>query len=306
MAEYSPALRWMDRWLLDPLEGATVYVLFALLKALSIDAASAFGGWVARAIGPRLGVSKRARQNLARAFPEKSPAEIGALVREVWDNLGRTAAEYPHLAGLRIYPRDGREPDGRVEVRGAEHVDRALATGKPLIFFAAHQANWEMSAMAALQYGVPLNLVYRPANNPWVDRQFHAPRRDRSASLIPKGADGARQTVTLLRQGRHLGMLLDQKMNDGIPVPFFGRPAMTAAAPAQLALKFDCPLLPIQVERLGGVRFRVTVHPPLDIARSGDRHADILAIMTRINALFEDWIRQRPGQWLWLHNRWPD
>jgi KDO2-lipid IV(A) lauroyltransferase len=110
----------------------------------------------------------------------------------------------------------------------------------------------------------------------------------------------------MLRRGAHLTMLADQKMNDGIPVPFFGRPAMTAPALAALALRFDCDLLPARVERLSGARFRLTVFPPLPLPRSGDHHADVATLMTRVNQTLERWVRDRPEQWFWLHRRWPD
>ena len=101
-------------------------------------------------------------------------------------------------------------------------------------------------------------------------------------------------------------MLVDQKMNDGIAVPFFGRDAMTAPALAQFALKYDCPVVPVRVELLGGAYFRMTFYPALEIVPTDDRHADILRIMTEVNAIMESWIRDRPAQWLWLHRRWPN
>ena len=130
-------------------------------------------------------------------------------------------------------------------------------------------------------------------------------RGDRG-ELIPKGAIAARRAIAALRRGTNLGLLADQKMNDGIPVPFFGRLAMTAPALAILALRFDCDVLPLRVERLNGARFRVTVFPPLPLPRSGEPRADAAALMARVNAILEEWIRDRPEQWLWVHRRWPD
>jgi Kdo2-lipid IVA lauroyltransferase/acyltransferase len=100
--------------------------------------------------------------------------------------------------------------------------------------------------------------------------------------------------------------LADQKLNDGIAVPFFGRPAMTAPALALLALHFDCAVLPARVERLGGAHFRLTLYPLLDLPHSGDRDADAAALMRTVNATLEGWIRERPEQWFWVHSRWPD
>jgi Kdo2-lipid IVA lauroyltransferase/acyltransferase len=110
----------------------------------------------------------------------------------------------------------------------------------------------------------------------------------------------------VLRRGEHLTMLADQKMNDGVPVPFFGRIAMTSSALASLALRFDCDVLPACVERLGGARFRLTVFPRLPLRRSGDHRADVAALMAEVNRRLEAWIRDRPEEWFWVHRRWPD
>ncbi len=300
MAERSARRLWLTRKIVQPLEGAVARALFALLRSVPIDRASAVGGWLARTIGPRIGISRRARRNLERAFPDRTRAEIDAIIVDMWDNLGRVAAELPHVSRL-----DPFANDGRFELCGFARVDTAKALGKPMIFFAGHLANWEIPAMVGRRYGVPAHLIYRPANNPWID-ELYREGREFAHVLIAKGAVGARLAIEALKNGQPLGLLIDQKMNDGIAVPFFGRDAMTAPALGSLALRFDCTVLPVQVERLGGARFRVTIHPPLELARSGDRQQDIYETMRRANALLEDWIRQRPGQWLWLHRRWPD
>jgi KDO2-lipid IV(A) lauroyltransferase len=218
----------------------------------------------------------------------------------MWDNLGRVAAEYPHLRGIRVF-----EPGGRVETHGFEHMDRAVASGRRMIIFSGHIANWEIGMLAAVQYGITVAQIYRAANNPLVDRMITRFRGD-AGELIPKGAVAARRAIATLRSGAHLTMLADQKLNDGIPVPFFGRPAMTTSALASLALRFDCDVLPARVERLRGAHFRLTVFPALPLPRSGNPHADVAALMAQVNAILESWIRDRPGEWFWVHRRWPD
>ena len=275
-------------------------LLFGGFGLLPLDRASALGGALARAIGPRLGLTKRARLNLRRALPELDAAATDAIVRGMWDNLGRVAAEYPHLRKIKVFA-----GDGRVETRGLEHLDRALAAGRRVILFSGHLANWEIAALAGGQYGLDIAQIYRAANNPLVDRMI-ARLRGGGGALIPKGSRAARGAIAALRAGGHLSLLVDQKMNDGIAVPFFGRPAMTAPALAQLALRFGCDVLPVRVERLAGARFRLTVHPPLPLPRSGDPQADVRALMAAVNATLEAWIRERPEQWFWVHRRWPD
>lgn len=283
------------------LEALAVSLALALFRALSIDRASQVGAWLGRTIGPRLGITRIAERNLRRAFPERTPLEVAAIVRGMWDNLGRVAAEYSHLGEIDVYA-----ADGRVEVFGAENVERLRDDGAGGIFFAAHLGNWEIASLGATQNGVPLTHIYRAANNPHVDALLRRIRAPIGGTHHPKGAEGAKKLIAALRRGEHLGMLVDQKLNDGIAVPFFGRDAMTAPALAQLALKFRCPVVPARVERLDGARFRLTVYSPMTLPDTGDRHADVAETMRRVNALFEDWIRARPEQWLWLHRRWPE
>jgi len=277
---------------------ASVFV--ALLRCLPLDAASALGGFLARLIGPRLRVSDLARRNLRAAFPDLPEPRIDGLVCGIWDNLGRVAAEYPHLRHIRVF-----DPAGRVETRGIEHLDRALAGGRRVILFGGHLGNWEIAALAAAQYGLDIAQIYRAPNNPLIDR-IVARLRGGSSELIPKGTIASRRAVAALRRGGHVSLLADQKLNEGIAVPFFGRPAMTAPALALLAVRFDCTVLPARVERLRGARFRLTLYPPLDVPRTGGRDADIMAMMTAVNATLEAWIRERPEQWFWVHSRWPD
>ena len=294
----SAALR---RIVLHPLEAAAAATAYTVFAVLPLDAASALGGWLARVIGPHLGLSRRAVANLVRAFPEKSPGEIKAIVRGMWENLGRVAAEYPHLDEIDVYG-----DDGRVVVLGVENVDRLRDDGRPGIFFSAHLGNWEILALGATQRGVPLDRVYRAANNRLVEWLYRRGRAVVEGALIPKGPAGARLLLRSLKDGKHLAMLVDQKMNDGIAAPFFGRDAMTAPALAELALRFDCPVVPARVERLEGAHFRFTAYPPMDLGGGGERHADVAAATAKVNALIEGWVRERPEQWLWLHNRWPD
>jgi KDO2-lipid IV(A) lauroyltransferase len=294
-AKTDPPPRWNHR----PEAWGASFV-FGLFGALPIEFASALGGALARAVGPRLGVSKRARRNLQAALPELGPDAIEAIIRGMWDNLGRVAAEFPHVRKLAIF-----SPGTRVETRGFEHIARAMHEGRRMILVAAHLANWEIAAIAGRQFGIDATHIYRAANNPLVDRLI-ARLRGSEGEYIPKGAIGSRQAVAALRRGGSLGLLVDQKQNEGIAVPFFGRAAMTTPAPAALALHFDCDVLMARVERLSGAQFRLTIHPPLPLPDSGDRDADTRALLATINRIIEGWIRERPEQWFWLHRRWPD
>jgi KDO2-lipid IV(A) lauroyltransferase len=243
-----------------------------------------------------MGITRVARRNLGHAFPNATEAEKQKIITDMWDNLGRVIAEYPHLRRLW----------DRVEVVGEEHIRQAATAGTATIFFGAHIGNWEINALSARHYGIPIELVYRKPNNPYVDRLLRHARAADAVSYIPKGIDGARGVLSALKKNRTVGMLLDQKMNEGVPVPFFGRDAMTAPAIAQFALKMGCPLYSSFVERLPGARFRMTIYPPMKVSATGDKDADIRRVLVDINTRIEGWVRAQPGQWLWIHRRWPD
>ena len=282
-------------------EGLFARLAFAFCRILPLDAASAFGGFLARSVGPALGISRRARLNLRRALPDLSDADISRIVRGMWDNLGRVVAEYPHLGEFKLYV-----PGGRVTVEGIPEIVGARGPKTRFIFFSAHFGNWEIATLAATQAGLDVIEIYRAANNPFVDDLINEARSVVGGELVPKGSVAARRAISALAEGKHICMLVDQKMNDGIAVPFFGRDAMTAPALARLALRYDCVVLPCRVERVRGATFRFIADPPIPLPHTGDIQADTVQLMTAVNATVERWVRQQPEQWFWLHRRWPD
>jgi KDO2-lipid IV(A) lauroyltransferase len=282
-------------------EALPFYLFMGIFKLLGIDAASALGGFIGRHIFYRVKpVADRARENLKAAYPEMPRAEMESIIREMFDNLGRTVAEYPHLDRLKVAG-----PNPRLEITGKEHAEAAIAAGKGLMFISGHFANWEAMPVTATELGYEGALVYRPPNNPYVDRYISRMRASAGPKIqISKGAQGTRKIFTTLRRGQAILMLVDQKTDQGVAAPFFGRDAMTTPAPAALALKLGAALLPTSNERLNGARFRMNIRPPIEFRPSGDHDADIAALTAKINAAVEECVRARPSQWLWIHRRW--
>jgi len=306
------------------LEGAVAHAFVVLVRLLPVRAASALGGWLGRTIGPRVGVSRRAAANLAMIFPEKSEPERRAIVRGMWNNLGRTGFEYPHLRelweedlfdtiaaqgfGKMMKAAERGEPitihGQRIEIVGIDNAIRLYFEPGPHIVFSGHLGNWEILPLFANMLGMDLDVIFRRPNNPYVDRLLIGMRGDHGG-LVPKGVLGAVLSRTTLERGGVLGLLADQRHNQGVAVPLFGRPAMTAPMVAKLALQYRCPVHGAWVRRLDGLKFRVTVEPALDIPDTGDHDADVAAILAQVNATYERWIRESPEQWMWVHRRWP-
>jgi Kdo2-lipid IVA lauroyltransferase/acyltransferase len=267
-----------------------VHALMFVFANLPVDMASNIGGFLGRHIIARVMNHRKAHRNLLIAFPNLDTASRQKIIYNMWCNLGRVFAEYPHLEQI------GRE---RVELIGGEYLADLAQNPRAAIFFSAHLANWEVSGATAHAHGVNLNLVYRAANNTRVDEilRFYRSLKGK-LETSPKSSRGMRQIVDTLKTAQPLGILIDQKYNQGIEASFFGKPAMTSPAFIQLAQKFSCPLYPTRVERLKGARFRITIHAPLDTSQN------LEAVITEAHHLLEDWITAQPAQWLWLHRRW--
>ncbi|MBI1329643.1 MAG: lauroyl acyltransferase [Alphaproteobacteria bacterium] len=284
------------------LESAVFFLFIGFFRIFGVDTASAIGGFIGREILYRLPLSRRARSNIALAFPDKSAEEVDAILRGMWDNLGRTAGEYGHLSAFRIAGKDAR-------ITGNfDRIEKVLAAqnGKGILIISGHFANWELMPFAAAQYGIEGGVVYRPVNNPTVDRwMVNARIVNGLKDQIAKGPQGTRRIFTLLRSGKAVLLLADQKTNEGLPVPFFGRDAMTTPAPATLALKLGATILPVRNERIGGAHFRLQVHDPIDFTPTGDQDEDVYRLTQKINDALEAMVRANPSQWLWLHRRWP-
>lgn len=310
--------------LLQAIEAAPIWAVLGVLKLMPRRAAAGLGAALARAIGPFLPMTRVARRNLALCFPEKSPAERAAILRAMWDNLGRLAGEFTHRRALwdptlrevaRRYGEDAiragaARSEGvtliadRIEISGADQFMRLLEEKRPALIFTAHMGNWEVMQWTAARMGLKYAVIYRRPNNPFIARIIEG-RRGGMVEFLPKGMQGAFGAARVMERGGRLGMLIDVKENKGVALPFFGRPAMTGTALATLALRFDALVFGVWTQRLGKDRFRITIERPLEIRRTGNHEADMRALMSAINARVEAWIRARPDQWLWLHRRWP-
>jgi len=285
-------LRYRLEWLI-------VRFTFWLFHLIGRKRASSFGSWLARKVGPRLKVHELARRNMKRALPELSEQQIDLHLVEMWDNLGRNAAEFPFMGEL-----DANSPD--VEIVGREIADKIKNDGKAAFFVTGHYGPWELSIVVARYLKGGANVVYRAANNPLVNDYFQAMRFSEDCKFIPKGREGARGILKAIKNNETVAILNDQKQNNGLAVPFFGRDAMTAHPLAELACKYDLPIYPLKPERLENGTMRVTIQEPIFPPSTGDRQADVMSLLTTVNRLYEDWIREKPGHWFWVHNRWPD
>ncbi len=278
------------------IEAILVHIVYGFFWLLPANTASNIGGWIGRKFGLKLAGSKIAYDNLSQAFPEMNEQEKQKIVLGMWDNLGRTIAEYPHL----------RKIAQAVEIVNKDMLEDIIKGDKAAMMVSGHFANWEiMPASAKQQCNLDMTLAYREPNNPWIEKLLQYARKSGANDYIFKSRKSIIKMTSVIKNGGKLGILIDQKFNEGLPIPFFGRDAMTMPVAAQFALKFNCPIYLIRMERLGGAKFRMTVLPKLEVETTGNKEQDIYKIMLDIHQIMEGWIKERPEQWLWLHRRWP-
>ena len=284
-------------WGLDALPLGVFWFLSALMP---VEWASGAGRRLMRLIGPRLSKQRHTLNNLAIMFPDYSEEQRAALAREVWGNFGAVFAEYPHLRTIAQT-----QADRRMEIINTWGETPFPQPDKAAVFVTPHLGNWELAASSVVSQGYPLTALYTPLSNPLVGRMLLRRRQQLGCRFLAKG-DSIRAFFRELSSGRSVGMLPDLRIDEGPLVPFFGVDAPTTDTPARLALRFKCDLIPIRIERLPGVRFRVTFHQPLtpDDPSAGEQ-AQALQMTRKLQALFETWIREHPEQWLCTKRRWP-
>ena len=271
----------------------------ALARLFPIDVVSDFGAWALRRLGPLTSAHRTAERNLRIAFPDMPQAERDRLAVDQWDQTGRTFAE---LAVMDRLTPEG----GRVEVVGMERLHAIRDSGRPAVLISGHLANFEVMAAVIMASGVPCQVTYRAANNPYVDALIRQSRERYGIRLFAPKGDGTRELMAGMKRGDSIALLVDQKYNQGPEVEFFGQPVNASPGAARLALKFGTIMQPLSVTRLPGVRFRVTAHEPIVVGESEDKAADVLAGVQAANSFVEDRVREHPVDWFWVHKRWPD
>ena len=281
------------------LEAFGFQALFGFLRLLGVERASGLGGWLLRTLGPLTGTQKTVIRNLRIAFPDMDEAERNALALAQWDQTGRTFAE---LAVMDQLTPEG----GRVEVVGLERLHALRDSGKPAVLISGHLANFEVMAAVIMAAGVPCQVTYRAANNPYVDALIRKSRERYGIRLFAPKGDGTRDLMAGMKRGDSIALLVDQKYNQGPEVQFFGQPVNASPGAARLAARFDTVMQPLSVVRLPNARFRVTAHEPISVNHSEDKAADVLAGVQAANRFVEDRVREHPVDWFWVHKRWPD
>lgn len=301
-------LSWLDRLIRSEFTerrvAGSMRFLFSWSQAVGRERAGRIAGRVTRSIAGWARENELGAANLAAAFPEKTDAERTAILAGVWDNLARQTIEYAFLRDL-VEGFDPAKPtDGPVEAIGLEHLAALRDSGKPAILFGAHLGNFELAPALGAKLGLPVTALFRPPANPHIAAEIENRRSGYLGKMVVSGPGAALEVADALKKGRHIGVLIDQRIREGEVMPFFGRPALSNPLVGVMARIFNCPVHGAYAVRLPDGRFRAVMTPPLDLPRDARGKIDVPGANLMVHGMVEQWIRQYPEQWLWLHDRW--
>jgi len=282
-------------------EFIVIISLFCIFKIIGLRNASNLGSILGRLIGPLFRSKNIIKQNIRTGLGEIDQKKESEIINDMWSNIGRTFAEYVFLKDFKF----DRTNFDHMKINGMNYLDEIKKNNETVIFYSGHFANFELMAMELDKSGVKCAAIYRPLNNfflnplmEYIRMKFICPNQ------IPKGRMGMREIISKVKDGYSIALMVDQRVSEGPRTPFFNKPAHTTTIPAQLALRYNCKLVPISLERKEGANFEMTIHQPYKIEKTNNDEEDTKSITLKINRIIEKMILNNPKQWIWSHNRW--
>jgi len=282
-------------------EFISIISLFCIFKIIGLKNASNLGSVLGKTFGPLFRQKNIIKKNIKIGLGNVDEKKEEEIINGMWSNIGRTFAEYIFLKDFKF----NKTNFNHIKINGTNYLDQIKKSNEPVIFYSGHFANFELMAMELDKSGVKTAAIYRPLNNFFLNPLMEYLRMKYICpTQIPKGRKGMREIINRIKDGYSVALMMDQRVSEGRKVPFFNVPALTTTIPAQLALKYDCKLVPISLERKEGANFEMTVHEPYNIEKTGNDEEDTKNIILKINKIIEKMIIKNPKQWIWSHNRW--
>jgi len=278
------------------LQFLVIIIMFSIFKILRLKISSALSGKLFEKIGPLFRSKKLIHSNLKKAFPNINLENLDKITTLMWNNYGRVFAEY-------MFIKDFREDksNAKIEIVGQEILEDIKRKNKPVVFISGHLSNFELMAMHIEKVGIKLSAIYRPLNNLFLNKIMERIRKKYICKhQIKKGIGGMKKLIQLKKLNYSTALMIDQRVSQGIESDFFNQKAFTTTIPAQLVKKFNLPVVPIFIERINNINFKIVVKKPITF----DNDETTKSITDELNLILEKMIIYKPEQWIWSHNRW--
>jgi len=273
-----------------------IIFLLVIFKILGFKLASSLGGLIGRLVGPFFRSKKKILSNISKAFPEIEEKSTELIVKKMWENYGRILSEYMFIKNFR-----NSKYKKFLTIEGQEVLNELKDSKEPVVFISGHFNNFELMAMQIEKSGINLAAIYRPLNNIFLNKIMEKIRTKYICrKQIKKGGSGTRELLESFKNNYSIAIMIDQRVSETIKTNFFGHKASTTTIPAQLVKKFGSKIVPIYIERINGIYFKMTINKPV----SFDKESTIEEITLNLNKWLEKMILINPGQWIWSHDRW--
>ena len=271
-------------------------IFFCIFKILGFKKSSNLGGKLFEAIGPLFRSKKLIHSNIKKAIPDIDLENLNRITKLMWNNYGRVFAEYMFIKDFR-----SSKLDSNIQIDGQDILNKIKNLKKPVIFISGHFANFELMAMHIERTGINLSAIYRPLNNIFLNKIMEGIRKKYICkNQIKKGIGGMKKLIKLKKNNFSTALMIDQRVSEGIETTFFNKNALTTTIPAQLAKKFGMPIVPIYIERINDINFKITIDQPLNFSNNSSTED----ITDKLNKILEKMVLNKPEQWIWSHNRW--
>ena len=274
---------------------------FCIFKIIGLKNASSLGSTLGKVIGPFFRSKNIIKQNIKIGLGNLDKKKEEEIINGMWSNIGRTFAEYIFLKNFKL----NKTGFDHIKITGIEYLDQIKKSNKPVVFFSGHFANFELMAMELDKFGIKLAAIYRPLNNFFLNPLMEHLRMKYICPIqIQKGVSGSREIVKKIKDKYSIALMVDQRVSEGPRLSFFNKEAHTTTIPVQIALKYNCKLVPIYIERKNGINFEMVIHEPYEITKTGVHEDDLKNNSLTINKNIEKMIIKNPTQWIWTHDRW--
>ena len=273
-----------------------VIIFFIIFKLLGPNLSSQFSGKIFEIIGPIFRSKKIIHENIKRAIPEINPQDLQKIVKSMWNNYGNIFAEYMFIKNFRKG-----NLSSKIIVDGQEILDEIKKNKKQVVFISGHLSNFELMALFIERSGINLAAIYRPLNNLYLNPMMERIRKKYICKYqIKKGIGGMKKLVHLKKKNFSTALMIDQRVSEGILSKFFNQEALTTTIPAQLVKKFNIPIVPVYIDRINGLKFKITIKNPISFSNE----KSVKNITDDLNLELEKMIIKKPENWIWSHNRW--
>ena len=273
-----------------------IIILFAIFKILGLKISSNFGSFIGKTLGPFFRSKKKIIENIRKALPEEDAKNVEIIINKMWKNYGRILSEYIFIKKFR-----NSINENFITIEGEEILTEIKNKQEQVVFVSGHFSNFELMAMQLEKSGINLAAIYRPLNNIFLNKIMERIRKKYICKKqIKKGKSGTRELLESFKKNYSVALMLDQRVSEGIKSNFFGQPALTTTIPAQLVKKFRCKIVPVYIERINEVFFKIKISKPIFY----NENTSIEEITLDLNKWLEKMILANPDQWIWSHDRW--